>query len=72
MCDEDTTSHEVYGVYQWSETITGDTSLSLCAFGPVNATAVRECLPSGLWNSIVDYSQCYTLTTMMYQEFQEV
>ena len=50
----------------------GEASEILCTFGPQNAIATRECVSQGEWSADIDYSQCYTMITRMYQEIDLV
>ena len=72
FCDEIQTHDEQYGTYLWLETSVGDVRELLCVFGPQSATATRECVSQGEWDHTIDYNQCYTLTTMRYQNIDLV
>ncbi|CAI8020051.1 Adhesion G-protein coupled receptor G4, partial [Geodia barretti] len=72
FCDTNSTTNEEFGNYTWPETHVGDTSQVQCAFGPPNTDAQRDCLSreGRQWSDVRDYSDCYTMITMMYQVFE--
>ena len=37
-----------------------------------NPVATRRCVSRGVWSGELDYTLCYTLITMMYQDFKQV
>ena len=73
FCNEDFTIHDAFGENDWPETVVGVTSELNCSFSgdSVNPVARRTCGPGGVWQNI-DYNQCNTFITMMYQEFNAV
>ena len=74
FCDTNSTTNKEFGGYTWPETSVGDTHRVQCAFGPPNTDAQRDCLSreERQWSDIIDYSDCYTMITMMYQVFEVV
>ena len=73
FCDTVSTTNK-FGGYTWPETSVGDTRQVQCAFGPPDMGAQRDCLSreGRQWSDIIDYSDCYTKFTMMYQVFKVV
>ena len=71
FCDESSTQSVTHGNNTWPEARVESTKKQPCDFGPANSSVTRECVSRGQWSN-PDYSNCYTMITMMYQDFDVV
>ena len=71
FCDESSTQSVTYGSNTWPEAGVESTEQQPCHFGPDNSSVTRECVFKGEWSN-PDYSNCYTMITSMYQDFDVV
>lgn len=64
---------EGYGEYRWSGSNVGTVAHHMCiyfGFGD-NPVASRPCNEGGVWGD-VEYDECFTLSTSMYQDIDIV
>ena len=66
FCDTETTEG-LQGIFMWQESLANSTVNVLpCPFGPINATATRNCISPLNWDR-ENVSECGTVVTQQFQ-----
>ena len=71
FCNENITTTQTSGTFQWNETEVNNTASSRCFYGPTDEMATRQCVSRLTW-APPSLDQCRTVISEQFNDIQQV